>query len=216
MSFSAKPPSSGRSSKSDKEELILRGALQVFTSRGYSAASMDRIAVAAGVSKSTLYSYFRDKEGLFVALIQSLTRDIQQYVYDLPSEFGLQTPPEQVLRQMALNMLEEFSQNSLRLTLMRLLISESEQFPELAKIFIRVIHKPMLEHLTLYLSAQRQLNLPDPEVAARIFSGSLVNYLMMQRILHGEELIPMPAERMVDGLVQLVVACSEPSLEEKK
>lgn len=71
MSFSAKPQLSNRSGgKADKEEVILQGALQVFTHQGYAAASMDRIAAAAGVSKSTLYSYFRDKEGVFVALVQ--------------------------------------------------------------------------------------------------------------------------------------------------
>ena len=72
VSFSADPPLSNRSSgKADKEELILQGALQVFMTQGYTAASMDRIAAAAGVSKSTLYSYFRDKEGLFVQALPS-------------------------------------------------------------------------------------------------------------------------------------------------
>ena len=194
------------SGKADKEEIILQGALQVFTTQGYSAASMDRIAAAAGVSKSTLYSYFRDKEGLFVALIQSLTQSPHQRFHELPANLDLQSPPEQVLRHMALSMLKEFSQSSLRLTLMRLLIGESEHFPELAKTFIRDVQKPILERLTLYLSAQTQLQLPDPEVAARIFAGSLVHYLIVQHVLHGAELLPLPPERMVAGLVDLITA----------
>lgn len=57
---------------------------------------------------------------------------------------------------MALNMLEELSPSSPRLTLTRLLIGESEHFPELAKTFVREIHKPMPERLTMmYLSAQK-------------------------------------------------------------
>ena len=54
----------------DKRRQILDGALQVFTSRGFDAASMSDIAAAANVSKGTLYVYFEDKEHLFVALIQ--------------------------------------------------------------------------------------------------------------------------------------------------
>ena len=209
MSFSDQPWLSNRSGgKADKGEMILQGALQIFTSQGYTAASMDRIAAAAGVSKSTLYSYFRDKEGLFVALVQLLTQAPRQLLSNLPSGLSLESPPEEVLRHMALNMLEEVSQNSPRLTLMRLLIGESEHFPELAKAFIREIQKLMLERLTLYLSAQKQLNLPDPEVTARIFAGSLMHYMLTQRILHGEEVMPLPPERMVDGLVQLVTASS--------
>lgn len=57
-------------SKADKAQTILTGALEVFTTQGYVAASMDRIAKTCGVSKPTLYTYFINKEGLFVALVQ--------------------------------------------------------------------------------------------------------------------------------------------------
>ena len=49
---------------SKKGAQVLKGALQVFLERGYVGASMDRIAAVAGVSKATVYSHFRDKEGL--------------------------------------------------------------------------------------------------------------------------------------------------------
>ncbi len=78
MSPSSKAESadlSGRlaSQNPDKAAVILAGALTVFTSQGYAAASMDRIAKEAKVSKPTLYKYFQDKEGLFFALVQQLT-----------------------------------------------------------------------------------------------------------------------------------------------
>ena len=49
----------------NKSEMILNSAMQEFTANGFVAANMDRIASAAGVSKPTIYSYFKDKEGLF-------------------------------------------------------------------------------------------------------------------------------------------------------
>lgn len=41
-----------------KFDQVLQGAREVFMADGFSAASVDDIARAAGVSKATLYSYF--------------------------------------------------------------------------------------------------------------------------------------------------------------
>ena len=58
----------------DKSEQILQGAMQEFLAHGYAGTSMDKVAKTGGVSKATVYSYFADKEGLFVALVQRLRR----------------------------------------------------------------------------------------------------------------------------------------------
>lgn len=200
-----------RPNASDKVQAMLAGASQVFATHGYKGASMDRIAAAAGVSKSTLYSHFQGKEGLFVALIQQATQRNRQRIFGLLSDRNLQDPPEQVLRQIANLMLKEFAKNQALLRLMRLIIGESERFPELAQTFVREIKKPLLEQLSLYLAAQQQLNLPDPAVAARVFSGSLVHYLITQDVLHGRDIVPLEQDRMVDGLVELITARSTTS-----
>jgi AcrR family transcriptional regulator len=49
---------------------ILEAALGVFARRGYAAASIDQIAVAAGVSKALIYEHFASKRELQVALLQ--------------------------------------------------------------------------------------------------------------------------------------------------
>ncbi|NEQ46980.1 MAG: TetR/AcrR family transcriptional regulator [Leptolyngbya sp. SIOISBB] len=197
--------------RSEKAKAILEGAFQVFVAQGYTAASMDRIAATAGVSKSTLYSNFQDKEGLFLALIQEMTHTSRQTVFTLLSESDLQAPPQEVLRQIATCMLDNFAQNQPLLTLMRLVIGESDRFPEVAKKFVMEIKKPMLEQLTLYLSSQPQLKLSDPAVTARVFSGALVHYLIVQKLLHGDEVLPLERDRMVDGLVNLIAAQALPA-----
>ncbi len=192
----------------DKARAILAGALQVFTTHGYSGASMDRIAAAAGVSKTTLYSYFQDKERLFVALVQDLTQANRQIVFGLMGNSDMQAPPDQMLRQMARLVVDDFVENRPLLTLIRLIIGESERFPELGKTFVRDIQKPMLEQLALYLATQPQLNLPDPMVAARVFAGTLVHYLIVQSLMHGDEVLPMDRDRLVDGLVGILTAAA--------
>jgi hypothetical protein len=63
-----------------------------------------------------------------------------------------------------------------------------------------------MERLSLYLASQPQLNLPDPVVAARIFTGSLVHYLIIQNVMHGSDILPLDRDRMINGLIQLMAA----------
>lgn len=222
--FMASPskPNSGESSLSDvaasaseaqtvkeksaeKTSVILAGALDVFTTQGYAAASMDRIATAAGVSKPTLYAYFKNKEGLFAALIQQMVQGNRSPMAVLDSAAILQIPPEQVLTQMATMVLKKLSTDQSLLTLMRLMIGESARFPALTQTFVREIEKPLLEKLSAYFAAQTQLTFPDPMVAARIFVGSIVHYNITQYVLHGNELLPMERDRLVRGLVQTLI-----------
>lgn len=196
---------------SDKARAILAGALQVFTTQGYAAASMDRIASAAKVSKPTVYRYFQDKETLFVTLIQQITQKNRQLLSSLQSAPDLQHAPDTILRQLATSVLEEFSRNQPLSTLMRLIIGESERFPELARTFVREIQKPLLNDLASYLAAQTQLQFPDPMVAARIFSGSIVHYIIVQEIMHGKDIVPLERDRMVNGLVELIMAAGKSS-----
>ena len=57
--------------RSLKKQQILDGARQVFLLNGYAGASMDEIAIQAGVSKGTLYNHFDSKDDLFRSLIHA-------------------------------------------------------------------------------------------------------------------------------------------------
>jgi AcrR family transcriptional regulator len=54
----------------DKREAITRAARTVFGRDGYTRASIDAIAGEARVSTRTIYNHFRDKEHLFLTVIQ--------------------------------------------------------------------------------------------------------------------------------------------------
>ena len=57
--------------KQAKRAVITQAAAEVFASKGFQGASVDDIAAAAGVSKGSLYSYFKNKEELFYATFQA-------------------------------------------------------------------------------------------------------------------------------------------------
>jgi AcrR family transcriptional regulator len=194
-----KPP---KQKVAEKAEAMLAGAMQEFVNCGYAAASMDRIAVAAGVSKPTLYSYFQGKEGLFTALIQQMSQSDR--VLD-ESRF-LECPIRDSLQQLAIDLLDKLSGEQPLLTLLRLIIGESGRFPELAQTFVRNFEQPNLEKMSELLDRHPDLNLADPEITARFFIGSIVHYSIVQEMLHGREILPLERDRFVNGLIDLIVS----------
>lgn|SRR5665647_206610 len=57
---------------------IMEAAKKVFASKGYLKATMDEIALAAEVTKPTIYLYFKAKDDLFFTLMLPLIDDIRQ------------------------------------------------------------------------------------------------------------------------------------------
>jgi AcrR family transcriptional regulator len=50
---------------------LLAAAAQVFADRGFHGASLDDVAAVAGFTKGAVYSNFKNKEGLFLALFKA-------------------------------------------------------------------------------------------------------------------------------------------------
>ena len=85
------------------------------------------------------------------------------------------------------------------------MIGESGRFPELAKPYIQNVAKPLLDGLTRYLSSCTELGLSDPEATARTFAGTLIYFVILQRVLGGQEFMPMESDRIITTLVDLIV-----------
>ncbi|TAF08637.1 MAG: TetR/AcrR family transcriptional regulator [Nostocales cyanobacterium] len=190
----------------DKVDAILAGAMQEFLAHGYSGATMDRVTEGAGVSKATVYSYFQDKEGLFTALIERLAKQKYLAVFNPQDSQFLVGEPEIVLRRIANNILDNIGCSQELLSFVRLIIAESGRFPSLAQVFVRNVDKTGLNAITQYFAAHPELQLPDAQVAARIFLGTLVHFTIIQYMLHGAEILPMERDRLIDNLVNLMTS----------
>lgn len=55
---------------SDKRQQLIDTATRLFRRHGYHATGIDRIAREAGVTKRTMYSYFRSKEELILTVLR--------------------------------------------------------------------------------------------------------------------------------------------------
>ena len=67
---------------------IASTAARLFAERGYDATSVREIVEAAGVTKPTLYYYFRSKEGLAHALLTEPLRALEERMRQIGAETG--------------------------------------------------------------------------------------------------------------------------------
>jgi TetR/AcrR family transcriptional regulator len=86
-----------REKRSDQTRAkILRAAVQEFSAHGLSGARTDAIAVAAGTNKALLYYYFKSKQDMYNAALESVSeRVLQNMLTALDSQYS---PGERLLR----------------------------------------------------------------------------------------------------------------------
>jgi TetR/AcrR family transcriptional repressor of mexJK operon len=178
----------GEGRRGDAKRLaILKASEAVFLVDGF-AATVDRIAQVAGVSKQTIYSHFGNKEGLFRAMGEWLKRP-------MADELDPAREPADALKRFGQVTLQHVtSEQAIRLN--RLLMSQADQFPDLA-----VLHCELGPNRTIALAARYiarlmqdgRLKAGDPTAAAEDFLGLLIGSVR-QRLLLGATERPDAAE----------------------
>lgn len=110
--------------------IILDTARQLFIADGVEATSMDAVAIAAKVSKGTLYARYASKDALLLAVIEALVADLDRAAsaknYLLPAELGPR------LREYSRRLVEQMAQPEY-VQLNRLISSASKLHPEIAR-----------------------------------------------------------------------------------
>jgi AcrR family transcriptional regulator len=64
------PSTRGRLPRAEREAQMLATAHALFAERGYAAVTMDEVAAAVGVTKPLLYTYFGNKDRLYLACMR--------------------------------------------------------------------------------------------------------------------------------------------------
>lgn len=192
----------GRPKDLAKRQAILEAAKCLFLHNGYQGTSMDAVAGAAGVSKLTVYSHFKDKEGLYAAAIADACESrIPAELFEQPT----QTPIAQVLLQVGLAFSRLiYSQESIALH--RTLISSTEN-NTLAKLFYEQGPVRLFNGMTQVLQRAhhaQQLHIPAPQQAAEHFF-SLIQGMHQFRLLIGYSSAPEDSavRRHVDEVIEL-------------
>jgi len=177
-----------------KRQSILKGATTLFLEQGFNAVSMDKIALAAPVSKATLYKYFASKSDLLAAVISELCAVLLQTIDDVSVE---SESVENNLKTIATGFVDLiFAEEAL--AIYRLVISECHTFPELGLLVYNSGPQAALELLERYLekiNRHEQVSIPDTVFAADAFFSLLKGDLHFQCLL-GIKSVPSEAEKM--------------------
>lgn len=168
--------------KGRKFDQVVAGARDVFLREGYEGASVDVIARDAGVSKATLYSYFPDKQALFLAVLQREC-DLQERT-GMEVEFTERSVPE-ALHNIAVSMLS-FLMSEQGMAIFRVCVGEAQRFPEIGQAFYDSGPKNGLSKLAAYLEspkAQEALDIDDPIAAADTFMACIRRDLLIECLM---------------------------------
>ena len=124
------PPPATRSEK--KHAAIVQAAAAVFLETGYDRASMDEIAARSGVSKQTVYKHFSSKDVLFVAVVSEMMDHAGAAVHQAPPRLRDRAELEAFLLDYGMR-IQTVALTPGLMQLRRLVISEVQRFPELAR-----------------------------------------------------------------------------------
>lgn len=164
-----------------KRQNILSNATDLFLEKGYSAASTSELLRRVGGSKTTIYTHFGDKAGLFIAVVDEMLKDSVDMLGSL-NLAGLS----------AYDALSKIAQQYLKVVLseryiglMRIVVAEVNRFPEIGKAFYE--HGPELSYskFKTFLEERvehRELNINDTSRATDLFFGTLLHREVLSRL----------------------------------
>ena len=159
----------------DRPREICAAALEVFAEKGFAAAKLDEIAKRAGVSKGTLYLYFQDKADLFRAVIRDTVAPRIAAVRELADKVELPFAPIVPL------FLSNFAEMTTRLpvgAVAKIVIGESRNFPDLAKIWHDQVASGALSALESLIKRAQDRGEVRPG-DARLMTFSLMGPMLM-------------------------------------
>ena len=90
----------------DQRDMILERAAALFARGGYPGTSMNQVAEACGLSKATLYHYFRDKYALLVSIAEEHVNRLQGIVGAALAE---EAEPHGQMRALVRRLVEEYA-----------------------------------------------------------------------------------------------------------
>src|SRR5258707_1565059 len=184
----------------EKSEQIRSTATELFLKRGYDGVSVDEIVRAVGGSKTNIYNHFRNKEGLFLAIVKGLCEDfLASFVTIDVSALGV----EEGLRTLAQALLGILLQDR-HLAFQRLIIAETARFPALGRAWLESCPEKSRTIIAQFIDKQQQagrLRRSDPHQSATLFHD-MITFDLLHRAMLGDK----PSDGEIGRRIDLAVA----------
>jgi TetR/AcrR family transcriptional regulator, mexJK operon transcriptional repressor len=205
-----------------KRDAIHMAAQALFLRHGFAGTSMDAIALAANVSKQTLYRYYQNKEALFVAVLEQLALD---HLAE-PALLAARNMPmdSRATLERALTLWAQLSIAHILqpayVGLLRLLIAELPRFPQLGGRFFQAVPQQGGAFLQTLLESARShgvVAVDDLEPAVRLLAGPLLTYVLSHGLLAADGVRQPPAPEQLTAIVQLALdGIAQPSTGDRR
>ena len=185
----ADPEPKFRRRSAERPTEIVAAALAVFADKGFAAARLDDIAKRAGVSKGALYLYYETKEDLFRAVVRQAVAPNVDRMRGTLEAFG--GPFPQFLGAFAQMIAANLGQMPIG-PIVKMIIGEGRNFPELARYWHDEVIAPMLGALAAAIArgqARGEVRAGD----ARLYALQVVGPFLVATIWR-ETFAPVGAE----------------------
>ena len=190
----------------DRPREICTAALEVFGEKGFAAARLDEIARRAGVSKGTLYLYFKDKEDLFRAVVRNTVVPNIDLVRTMVE--GVDLPFPDVIRIFLPRFAAITSQVRVG-AVAKMVIGESRNFPELAKVWHdEVVTKALglIGGLIERAQVKGEVRPGDPRLHAFSLMGPMLMGLLWRETLEPAGGAPLDLEALAKQHAETALA----------
>ncbi len=198
------PRQRSRPAPEERQESILKAALEVFSENGFAAARLEDVALRAGVAKGTLYLYFPDKETLFEHMLKSVTEPAMTRLASLASqsEISLEDALAHILDFIQTEILD-----SPREKVMRLIISEGPRFPRLARFYYDEVVAKGIAAVRAIASRNKGPDMAHAEALARfpqlIFAPVLASVVWRSLF---SEFEPLDVQALIEAHKEILLA----------
>ncbi|MCI1945522.1 TetR/AcrR family transcriptional regulator [Clostridium luticellarii] len=166
-------------SQDNKRKEIMDVALDVFGTKGYTRTNMEDIANKMGMSKAFIYQYFNNKDELFLSTIRESSQI--QTIFNLSKVNKESINIEEILTKIGMKILSIFK-NPQKLKLMRIIIAETPNFPEIGELFFCQMVGRVTEALNEILRSHASSDI-DPVLSIRLFIGAIWSLVFLQEML---------------------------------
>ena len=189
----------------DRPGEICAAALEVFAEKGFAAARLDEIARRAGVSKGTLYLYFADKQDLFGAVVRSgIAPNIEAIAASI---VALDARFPEVVSMFLSGFVEREAELPIG-AIAKIVIGESRNFPELARVWHdEIVAKAIgaLAELVERAQSRGEVRPGDPRIFAFSLMGPMVLGTLWRTVLVPAGAAPLDMSKLAKQHAETVL-----------
>jgi AcrR family transcriptional regulator len=203
-------PTRWRRRKDARPDEILAAALASFAERGFAATRLEDVAARAGVSKGTLYLYFKGKEELFEAVVRATLLPNLERVEALAATF--KGPSALLLERLLLTIAGVM--DSRVGAIPKLVIAEAGNFPELARFYLDEVVRRGLRLIGMILKRgieRGEFRAVDVDHAVFCVIGPMLLAALWKNSLEAYDDAPMDTQALVRAHLDLLLRGLESS-----